>query len=73
MLVDRWKIDVESKPKLRTYTTFKRKLELEPYLLSKKDKKVRYLMTSRVPTDVLIGKDIGNQGKLKKTGFVSVV
>ena len=38
-------IDVECKPKLRTYRTIKTKLELEPYLLSEKNKVGRYLLT----------------------------
>lgn len=40
-----WKIDVESKPKLRTYRTFKTSLEQEPYLLSEKNKAGRYILT----------------------------
>jgi len=34
-----WKEEMERKPKLRTYRSFKRNLELERYLLSEKEKK----------------------------------
>jgi hypothetical protein len=37
---------MDKKPKLRTYQTFKSKLELEPYLMSESQKAARYLLTS---------------------------
>ena len=66
-----WKIGVENKPKLRTYRTFKTQLKLEPYLLSEKDKKGRYLLTSlRTGTNSyeLIKGGTGDQ-EPKGTGF----
>ena len=41
-----WKQELDSKPKLRTYKTFKTELRLEKYLLSEQDKPARYLLTS---------------------------
>jgi len=40
-----WQAAVAAKPKLRTYKTFKTKLELEKYLLSEHNKPARYLLT----------------------------
>jgi len=40
-----WRVAMEKKTKLRTYRTFKKKLELERYLLSEKEKEGRYLLT----------------------------
>ena len=42
---EEWRRDCKRKPKLRTYVTFKEKLELENYLLSEKEKQGRYLLT----------------------------
>ena len=36
----------KKKPKLRTYKTFKTKLEMEPYLISEHQKAARYILTS---------------------------
>ena len=41
-----WKNEMELKPKLRTYKTFKTELRLEKYLLSERNKPARYLLTS---------------------------
>ena len=41
-----WKQEMELKPKLRTYRTFKTELRLERYLLSEVNKPARYLLTS---------------------------
>ena len=43
---EQWLKAIDKKPKLRTYRTFKSKLELEPYLLSGTQKTARYLLTS---------------------------
>jgi hypothetical protein len=43
---EEWLKEINSKAKLRTYRTFKTKLELEPYLLSENNKPGRYLLTS---------------------------
>ena len=40
-----WLRVVNSKPKLRTYKTFKAKLQLEKYLTVEKYKEGRYLLT----------------------------
>ena len=42
---ENWLKQVTTKPKLRTYRTFKRSLKLEQYLLSEKNKDGRYLVT----------------------------
>ncbi len=42
---EHWLRAINSKPKLRTYRTFKFKLELETYLLSDHRKAARYLLT----------------------------
>jgi len=42
---ERWLRRMNKKSKLRTYQTFKSKLELEPYLLSDTQKTARYLLT----------------------------
>jgi hypothetical protein len=41
-----WKEGMGKKSKLRTYRTFKKKLVMEKYLLSEKEKKGRYLLTA---------------------------
>jgi hypothetical protein len=41
----KWLTQLEKKPKLRTYKTFKKRLKLEQYLLSEKNKEGRYLLT----------------------------
>jgi hypothetical protein len=41
-----WKVELEKKPKLRTYKTVKSKLELEPYLLTEKNRRGRNIMTA---------------------------
>jgi hypothetical protein len=43
---EEWKAEIARQPKLRTYSSFKTKLELEPYLLLDKCKKGRYLFTA---------------------------
>lgn len=43
---EHWLRAINRKPKLRTYRTFKFKLELETYLLSEQRKAARYLLTS---------------------------
>ena len=43
---EEWRRMASRKKKLRTYITFKKKLELESYLVSEKDKFGRYLLTS---------------------------
>lgn len=43
---EEWRKMASRKKKLRTYITFKKKLELESYLLSEQDKFGRYLLTS---------------------------
>ena len=44
---EHWLLQINlHKPKLRLYKTIKHKLQLEPYLLTQKDKVGRYLLTS---------------------------
>src|SRR6185503_4445197 len=69
-----WKRAMESKPKLRTYVTFKKKLELERYLLSEKEKVGRYLLTRlRVGTNRLQIETGRWKRELKRNCVVNVI
>ena len=41
-----WRAEIDKKPKLRLYKTFKSRLELEPYLLINREGRVRSRFTA---------------------------